>query len=124
MTDVAFAIDYFAESMTLNRQSGAGSYSENGFWEDSSEVTITIEAVIQPIKTNDLLRLPEGERTDASHVVWSRHELRTSDETNGIGADVIEWQGRSFKVISLFERPEGGYYKAVCSLKNVRSRNV
>lgn len=117
------AVDAMARPATLVR-AGAGSYV-NGKWTPGAPSSTAIRAVIQDPKESDIRQLPEGERTEAFMVIWSRSELRTSDETAKTEADrVTSEDGQTFKITRASARTEAGFYRAIARLEYDRGRRV
>lgn len=98
----ALALDSFAGAMTLTRRA-PGSFV-NGLWVEGSASTIAIQGVALAITPRELMDLPEGIREDAAAVLYSRTEIRTEDETT--------WRGVSYRVTHVWDRVEGGFFKA------------
>lgn len=117
----ALAIDHFAK--TYQRERVAGSY-QNGRWVNQPAVLDTIEAAVFAPSAHDVLDLEEGQRTNIAWTIWSRAELRASDETAGTTADRIEVQGKWFRVAKLWPRIEGEYFKALLERDVERNRSV
>lgn len=94
----------------------AGTYSEATglFDQGATEASFSIDAAIQPATPKDRELLPENERTKESIVVYSVAPLRTSDVSQGLEADVVTWEERTWRVTSVENwAPEAGYYRSV-----------
>lgn len=112
MLDVSVAIDDEARSAVLERRSD-GEYDEDGNYAPGASRTLTIRALITPNfgtsalfpasgdKLKDEL---EGTRTEACWLCWSRTEIKLDD--------LITQDGVTYRVTSVWRRPEGGYYRA------------
>lgn len=107
----ALAIDLLARPARRIRRSG-GAYDADGRWVGGAESLTDVMAVIQPVDPDDLQALPEGERSEASKAVWTRTELRTARE-DAHEADIVEADGARWKILAVFDRAEGGWYKAI-----------
>jgi hypothetical protein len=107
MIDVAVAIDAFATSIVL-KSNADGSYDDNGNWVAGDMTPTTISATIQPAKGRQLEDLPEGIRSEAGWLVWSRHMLETDQ--------VIEHQSRNYRVLHVWPRDLGGFTRAALGL--------
>lgn len=103
MIDVAIAIDGEAVNVSLTTRA-AGGYDENGNGVPGAETTSTIRAAIQPAKGNQLMDLPEGIRTEAGWLLWSRAELKVDDQ---ITAGTVQ-----YRIMYLWPRAEGGFHRA------------
>lgn len=103
MRQAANAIDRRAIPMTRTRQ-GADSYDTGGNLIPGANTTTAIKAVIQPVKGNQLMDMPEGVRTEAGWVVWSRWEIVLDDQ--------ITNKGVTYRTLFAWPRDDGGYYRA------------
>jgi|TARA_R100000049_G_C1932626_1_gene76487 hypothetical protein len=113
MTGAANAIDRRARPVT-HKRNAAGAYDQTegsptfGQWIEGSETTTTIQAVVQPASGRQLMDLPEGIRDEARWIIWSRAEMRNDD--------VIVNAGSSYRVMYLWPRAEGEFYRAAMGL--------
>ncbi|MBG6211681.1 hypothetical protein IWQ49_006372 [Labrenzia sp. EL_126] len=105
MTHLAgFAIDRRAWLVSRSR-SAAGSYNSDGDWVPAAPVSEDIRAVIQPARGNQLMDLPEGIRTEADWIMWSRSDLLVDDQ--------IASKGITYRVLFTWERDQDGeFYRA------------
>lgn len=99
----AIAIDRLAVNVSLTR-TAAGAHNDDGEWVPGASTTTTIRAAIQPATGNQLMDVPEGMRTEARWLLWSRSEVKTDDE--------ITSKGVRYRVMHLWPRMEGGFYRA------------
>jgi hypothetical protein len=108
----AIAIDMLAKPATRLRP-GAGAYV-NGLWVPATATNLAIRAVVLAMPPQDVMNLPEGIRTQAEWVIWSRTELSAGIEAGPSprAADEILYAGRTMRVIHVWDRIEGGFYKA------------
>lgn len=104
MPDVAAAIDTRAVPVT-RRSEGAGGSWVAGEWVAAPETTATISAAVFPASGEVLRDLPEGERADAVHVLYTRAEV--------LRDDIIEWQGANHRVTTVKHWTHGGFYEAL-----------
>ena len=111
LTKSAIAIDTFSAPVVRTR-AGAGQFV-GGIWQPGSPDAQTIAACVHAVSPEMTQNLPEGIRTEAEIVVYSRSELRAADESAGTVADIIEWQGQDYRVLQTWDRIEGAHYKAV-----------
>ncbi|TLX12145.1 hypothetical protein [Rhizobium sp. MHM7A] len=108
MIDVAIAIDGEAVNVSLTRLA-AGSYNADGNWVPGAPTTSTIRAAIQPVRGNQLMDMPEGIRTEAGWMAWSRSEIIVDDE--------IASAGITYRVLFTWPRMEGGFYRVALGRK-------
>jgi hypothetical protein len=120
-----FAVDAMARP-AIRIRAASGNYDERGVWVPSSgPVSENIRAVIQDPKEADIRQLPEGERVEAFVAIWTRAELRTSDETANTEADrVVSEHGDTYKITRVSDRAEGGFYRAIARLEHARGRGI
>lgn len=104
MIDVAEAIDEEAVFVTLTT-TAAGGYNDDGDYVPGSSTTETISAAIQPTNGNQLMDMPEGIRTEAKWMAWSRSEIAVDDE---ITASAVV-----YRVLFVWPRVhDGEFYRA------------
>lgn len=96
-------IDRRSVSVSLTRKA-AGSFNADGDAVPGAATTSTILAVVQPASGRQLMDLPEGIRTEARWLAWSRAEIRLDD--------VITHGGRSYRAMYLWPRADGAFYRA------------
>lgn len=103
MIDVAIAIDGEAVNVTLTTKA-AGYYDADGNWVPGAPTSSTIRAAIQPTRGKQLMDMPEGIRTEAGWMLWTRSAIAVDDEitSGGIG----------YRVLFTWPRLEGGFYRA------------
>lgn len=103
MIDVAVAIDGEAVNVTRSR-SAPGYHNDDGEWVPGIPDEATIRAAIQPVKGNQLMDMPEGIRTEAQWMAWSRSDMRVDDRITAVGI--------AYRVLYAWPRAEGGFYRA------------
>ena len=100
-------------NVTLKRYA-AGAYT-NGRWAAGTATESTIIASIQPAKSSELERLPEGLRTKGVREVYTEIPLQTANEKTGVPADRIVWDSEEWEVQVLDAHVLGiKHYKAIC----------
>lgn len=97
------AIDRRAIAVTRNRRA-PGAYDADGRFIEASMTAISIRAVIQPTSGDQLKDMPEGVRTEANWLLWSRADILVDDE--------ITHAGIRYRVLHVWPRAEGGFYRA------------
>lgn len=92
--------------MTVSRTTEAqGYYNDNGEWVDGAPITTDIKAVVQPVKGAQLMDMPEGIRTEAGWIIWSRSDIAIDD--------TITDDGVNYRVVFLWRRNrDGEFYRA------------
>ncbi len=106
MIDVAVAIDAEARNVTLTTVTG-GAYDVGGRWVPGGPASTTIRAAIQPASGNQLQDLPEGLRTEARWLCWSRSVLNVDGQ--------ITHAGVVYRIMYVWPRADGGFYRAALS---------
>jgi hypothetical protein len=88
-----------------------------GRWVSSNDYEeVPIEAHIQPAKYNDLLMLPEAERTVKALRLYSQDEIRILREgSDGWPADEFDYSGDTYRVVKVLSYHMGilDHYKAI-----------
>lgn len=109
MIDVAIAIDGEAVSMTRTRVI-CGDYTDDGKLAAGTLAVVPIMAVIQPTSGarlhsgNQLEDAPEGIRTEAQWMLWSRSDIAVDDQ--------ITHRDVAYRVLFAWPRDEGGFSRA------------
>lgn len=101
--NAAAAIDRRAIAM-VRRRRGPGDYDDGGTYIEGLPVSAPIKAVIQPASGDQLKDVPEGLRTEANWIVWTRTDLELDD--------VIDASNVSYRVVYVWPRAEAGFYRA------------
>lgn len=103
-------------ALTVYRKT-QGSYV-NGDWVEGTEAEIIRTVNIQPLKPNEILMLPEAERTRQWWKVYSDEDLRTDKEgASGYSADEFIYQGERYKImkVSNYEMGILNHHKALAT---------
>ncbi|CTQ67129.1 phage head completion protein [Roseibium alexandrii] len=107
MLDVSLAVGALAKTVVLKTRD-AGEYDQNGNWIAGAETSQNIQATVQPMRGRQLEDLPEGIRTEAKWLIWSRWDLAVDDH--------IETGGETYRVMYVWPREEGGFTRGVLGL--------
>jgi hypothetical protein len=107
MIDVAIAIDGEAVNVSLTRNA-PGTWGTDGKWTPGADTTVVIRAAVQPASGRQLMDMPEGIREEARWIAWSRADLRLDDR--------IAHGGQDFRVMHVWPRMEGGFWRAAMGL--------
>lgn len=111
LTKSAIAIDMLSSSVTRRRM-GPGQFV-GGIWQPGSMTSDVIRACVHAATPEMTMNMPEGIRTEADVVIYSRSEIRAAGEAGQTEADIIEWRGRQYRVLQTWPRVEGDHFKAV-----------
>lgn len=92
---IAFATD----SIDITRFA-AGSRVKGRYVKGAPTVTLGVFVSVQPAKPNEVLRLPEGQRTKEMLTIFSDPSIQLSPvkENGNISADRINWKGQDYEV--------------------------
>lgn len=107
MSDVALAIDGEAVNVT-HTASGIGFWGDDGRWNGAAQPPVMIRAAIQPASGRQLMDMPEGIREEARWIAWSRSQIGLDDR--------IAHGGQSFRVLIVWPRMEGVFWRAALGL--------
>lgn len=88
-----------------------GGAVENGRFRPGPTETFEVRASIQPLTGEQLLRLPEGERTRERIIIFTAAQLRTTRQSEVAMADRVAYRGEQFEVESV--EAWAGYYRCV-----------
>ncbi|GFO81226.1 MAG: hypothetical protein A49_08530 [Methyloceanibacter sp.] len=108
MLDLGIAVDMLSRPMTLKVRADGAYDQSTGDFVPGAETETVIQASVQPVKGEELKDLPEGIRTEARWLIWSRHELQDDN--------VVESDGASYRVLTTWPRNLGGFYRGALGL--------
>ncbi len=108
-SSVSFAIDKLAVSAVLKRVTDHGTYDGNGNKTPGTELEKNIRMVIQPVSGFELKDLPEGIRSEAKNIAWSRENL--------INDDLLVVSSITYRVMYVWPRPEGKFTRVALGMK-------
>jgi hypothetical protein len=102
---------------TLDGKRFAASSNVKGRWTDGATTPFTFVASVQPLKGNELLVLPEGQREKETYKLYTTYQLRTADEPAKKKPDKIQIFSKTFEVISVepWQNKVIPHYKAIVS---------
>lgn len=107
---------FFTQPVTRRRRTGGGRLRGRPTSPTSDDVVI--QCTVNPIPGEELEVLPEGERTGEQIRLLTTAELRSSDETDGVLADLVIWEGKTYEVRTVQQ------YRRVIPHLEVRARRV
>ena len=110
MIDLGFVIEEEANAtIEIWRKSGGG-YNDAGRWVgENVDKQTDVLAVVQPATGQKLLDLPEGDRNEARHFLWTTEALATDD--------IVLYRGKQHRVVFVWDRvSDGGYYRAAIGM--------
>jgi hypothetical protein len=90
-------------------------YYQDGRFIQGPKTTLTIQALIQPAGSHDVMRLPEGVRDRKTIAIFTATPLQHA-RANDATSDRIAFNGETFEVSSIDEWDDiGGYNKVLAS---------
>lgn len=112
LSEVANAPD-LAEQFTILRSTGTQWHQ--GVWE-TEEQKITGFGVISIAEPRDTKMVPEGDIAQGAMVFWSAQPIYVTNTTNiavGQSSDILIWNNKRYRVLSVRQYKDWGYYRAV-----------
>jgi hypothetical protein len=104
----------FSQSITVTRQLGDWSASTGKF--ENTTRTITMPAIVKPLTTKQLAAMPEADRASGMINVYTLAAVfPTSLEPTKRVSDLVTWHGEQYRVTSISDYADYGFYKAVCA---------
>ena len=86
--------------LSLSRKTAG--YYQNGYWVEGSEITVPVEVKIQPMRDDEILLMPEADRSRVWYKLYCADEIRTLKEgAGGHAADEFVYDGERFKVMKV-----------------------
>lgn len=86
----------------------SGSWVKGKWVEGGTLPPFDIRAHVQPAKMQELLLVPEGERTRQWIRIFTTDDIRTLKEgVGGYPADLVEWKGETYRVMKVEEHEMG-----------------
>lgn len=114
MIDVSEVINDpdFMQSFTVYRKSG--DFASGGYVE--TETVITMQGIILPLTTKDILQLPEGDRITENKAFYSTAPLyvtrNNADGTSGTSDEIVHG-GVRYRLYQVKNYQDYGYFKAI-----------
>ena len=103
--------------LTIYRTSAQGTYVD-GEWVEGTETQVPLEVNIQPFKDQDLLLLPEADRSREWYKIYCADEIRMDKQgTSGWSADEFVYEGNRYKVmkVKFYEMGILDHYRATAA---------
>lgn len=91
----------FRNSLTIHRYDGKPELQTNGRYKMPAQISLVVQASVQPLKATEMEVLPEGRRGCRAVKVYSSEELYMADQGNGIQADQFDWLGRRYEIVAV-----------------------
>lgn len=107
----------FSQSFKINRLTGE--FNDNGLFETTTQ-TLYVTGIITPMKTRDMVQMNTGDQIEGFINIYTNSAIYTTalvNEDSGRLSDEIEWRNDSYKIMSVENFADFGYYHAVAVLK-------
>lgn len=116
LPNVAGLVDNFNVGPLTVHRPGLPTETEFGDFLPAVDATVQLNPVaVHTLSGRDLEQLPEADRNTETIQLYTRVRLFVAD--GGAIADVVEYQGRSFRVTQVQDNdPQGGVYIALAQL--------
>lgn len=100
-----------AKDVVVRRQTSSA--YEQGRWIEQTPFELKVKAVIQPAKSHELVRLPEGNRTKGAIKIYTTEKLQVGSVKAKTNSDKIIWHNDLYEVAFLDDWLDSGYYKFI-----------
>lgn len=105
--DVAEAID--AEAITVQHRTIVEGFDQTtGKRAKTPSAPVDIQAAVQPASGRQLMDVPEGLRTEARFIAWSRTTINENDQ--------IQYDGKWWRVVYRWPRPQDGFNRVAIGM--------
>jgi hypothetical protein len=101
-----------SEPFTIQRN--PGTFAQGG-WQASAPQNIKAYGTVGLVGAKYLDMVPEGDRARELRMFHSSTQMYVSSEDLGITADLLIWNGVSYRVLAAVERPQRGYFAAIAA---------
>jgi hypothetical protein len=113
----------FAQAFTVERRS-IGVLDDTGRYTRPAPSVVNVNGAIVPENTPaQLMRLPEGDRTQEAIRVFTQTLLRTAREPSMYEADVIVYNGRRWEVSAVEQWDNGGFWDCLAVKRTQSAEN-
>jgi hypothetical protein len=104
-------------SSTFLVQRCSGGTWVSGVW-NPTFVVINMYGPVTIASPKDLEMIPEADRPRSGIMFWTTQIVFETQNIggplgNGISSDIMLWNGESFRILNVSERPMNGYYRAI-----------
>lgn len=121
----AYAIDRLGQNPFTIEQFSGGGFTD-GIWDKGTPIEVAATGVYYDVswdKYGDILQpLADGDRSERIMLLWTRTEVRGAIN-NQQNADRVIIGSERYKVVHVWKRVEGGFYRALI-LRDVARGNT
>lgn len=94
---------------------GNGSYNSDGDWVPATEVSSTIQCIVQPYRQGSKqFVLPEGIKSEDTRIIYTTFPLRNTNEFYKYNADILVIDGLRYEIQSVADYSK--YVKSIINL--------
>ncbi len=112
-------IDVFvdlSETITVT-STKAGTYVD-GYWVAGVKNNTLVSAVVQPASSKDTTELlVQGDTGSCYKNFYAEHVFNTADKLSGVEADIVVYNGMSFKVLAVSAWEHIGNYQKITAVR-------
>ncbi len=92
----------------------AGAYDGHGRWRAGGDEYLTISAAVQPLRSEEILRLEDSRHVKAAIKIYTTTLLRTVSPSGAHQPDIVTWCGAEYEVEGVDDwSGAGGYVKVI-----------
>ena len=102
------------EAVTVQRDPGGSWLSGN--YVPGAKQTLTFYGVISIDRAKALSMVPQGDFAHGAIIFWTPQQIYTTrkpEGTPGQVSDILVWNNHNYRVLSVSQRPNNGYWRAV-----------
>lgn len=119
MIDVSEVFDDLnTETLTVIRTTGTTEIIDFELVESTTTESFTITASVQQTNPKDLNFLETGYNVNDYRTIYSAFGFRMASTANSLAADIITYEGADFEIISVSNRQNAGFTKAIMVVAN------
>ena len=100
-------------SQTATRLRRTGAHNTAGVWVSGAPASTAFTGTFTPARGTDLLRVPEGTRSEAAFRFITRTELRATNSDGVTLADRVTFGGRTYEIEHVQPWGTGDFYDAI-----------
>jgi hypothetical protein len=101
-----------AEAFTILRNPGI---EGPGGWQGGPQQQIQAYGTVGLASPKSLEAIKEADRVSEMRLFHSSTEMYVTDEDKGITADLLVWHGKQYRVVTVPQQPQRGYYAAIAA---------
>lgn len=118
------AIRYFQQNLIIRRDTRSNaltSYDASGKWVEANSTPVNILGAVVNLSAKEVQQLPEAERAEGMIALYTEDTVYPTDDESAQFSDILEWQGRDYRLIKVYNREQGLFNKAICGMNDKSS---